>query len=168
MKRFILTFIFALVAALSFAEPMIFGYLNRENAVNNDREIVLFTKGIKDDNSTIYCNCIADLKNIEKAYGSRIAEMCEKQKKYDMTVVLAYCELPVKLKDKYTVAYIYIIKTNNDTYQVIVAADNDAVFYSLEECQAEYIEISKKCANAKCKLPVDLSDNAWMFLLLFY
>lgn len=168
MKRLILTFIFALVAALSFAEPMILGYLNRENAVNNDREIALLTKSVKDDNATIYYNHIADLKNIEKTYGSRIAEMCEKQKKYDMTVAVTYCELPVKLKDKYTTVYTYIIKTNNDTYQVIVAADNDAVFYSLEECQAEYIEISKKCANAKCELPVDLSDNAWMYLLLFY
>ena len=168
MKRLILTFIFALVAALSFAEPMILGYLNRENAVNNDREIVLFTKGIKDDNAKIYYNRIADLKNIEKTYGSRIAEMCEKQKKYDMTIVVTYSELPVKLTDKYTAAYTYIIKTNNDTYQVIVAADNDAVLYSLEECQAEYIEISKKCANVKCELPVDLSDNAWMYLLLFY
>lgn len=165
MKRFILTFIFALVAALSFAEPMILGYLNRENAVSNDREIVLFTKSIKDDNATIYYNRIADLKNIRQTYGKHIAEMCEKQNKYDMTVAVTYCELPVKLKDKYTTVNTYIIKTSNDTYQVIVAADNDAVFYSLEECQAEYIEIAQRCKNVNCELPVDIMDNPWLLLL---
>ena len=158
MKKLLLTFIFALVAAVSFAEPMILGYLNRENAVSNDREIVLFTKRIKDDNATVYYNRVADLKNVEKTYGKRIAEMCRKQNKYDMTVAITYCELPVKLKDKYTETYTYIIKISNDTYQVIVAADNDAVFYSLEECQAEYIEYSKRY-----ELPVDMG-NPWSLL----